>query len=180
MEQRTPSQTIGPFFGIAIPRQGEELVVPAGTPGAFWLRGRVTDGEGTPVTDALVETWQAAPNGEFAGPATPDGFRGLGRSATDAEGRYAIHTVKPGVVAGADGGTQAPHIDVAVFARGLLRHLVTRIYFADEAAANERDAILRSIADPAARATLLAEPTDDGYAFDIRLQGDGETVFFEL
>ena len=180
MEPRTPSQTIGPFFGVAIPRDGEELVVPPGTRGAFWIRGRVTDGAGSPVPDALVETWQAGPDGAFAGPTPAAGFRGLGRAATDVDGRFAIHTVKPGPVAGADGRDQAPHIDVAIFARGLLRHVVTRIYFADEATANAGDAVLSSIADPAARATLLAERVDDGYAFDIRLQGDGETVFFEL
>src|SRR6266496_5791230 len=92
---RTPSQTVGPFFAIAIPRVGDELVVPPGTPDGFWLRGRVTDGAGQPVPDALIETWQLGPRGELP-PDAPAGFRGLGRSATDPDGRYAVFTIKPG------------------------------------------------------------------------------------
>lgn len=176
---RTPSQTIGPFFAIAMPRPGEEFVVPAGHTDGFWLRGRVTDGGGDPVPDAMVETWQAGPDGRFAGEVDSQ-FRGLGRAATDADGRYAIFTLKPGQVPGAEGSLQAPHIDVAVFARGLLRHLVTRVYFADEAEANARDPVLALVADPTARATLVAERSEDGYVFDIRLQGEGETAFFEI
>jgi protocatechuate 3,4-dioxygenase alpha subunit len=170
---RTPSQTIGPFFAVAIPRRGEERAVPADTPGAFWLRGRVTDGAGEPVPDGLVETWQAADDSVL-----PAG-RGLGRAATDAEGQFAIFTTKPGAVAGPTSDPQAPHLEMVVFARGLLRHLVTRVYFADEVEANASDPVLQAIADPAARATLIAAKLDDGYRFDIRLQGDGETVFFE-
>jgi len=163
--QRTPSQTIGPFFAIAIPRPGEEFVVPAGTASAFWIRGRLLDGAGEPVPDGLIETWQAG--------------GAIGRSATDAEGRYAIFTTKPSAADGSEGARTAPHIDVLVFARGLLRHVVTRVYFPDEAEANDRDAVLQTIADVSARATLIAARGDDGYVFDIRLQGDSETVFFD-
>lgn len=176
---RTPSQTVGPYFAIAIPVPGEEFVVSAGHADGFWLRGRVTDGGGDPVPDAMVETWQAGPDGRFAD-VSESGFGGLGRAATDADGRYAIFTVKPGAVPGADGARQAPHIDVAVFARGLIRHLVTRIYFDDEADANARDPVLARVLAPDARATLVAERSEDGYVFDIRLQGDRETTFFEL
>jgi protocatechuate 3,4-dioxygenase, alpha subunit len=178
---RTPSQTIGPFFAVAVPRPEERLVVPPGTAGAFWIRGRVTDGAGDPATDALIETWQADAEGGFARPREGDpGFRGLGRSATDAQGEYEIHTVKPGRVAGPRGEPQAPHIDVSIFARGLLTRLVTRIYFQDEAEANAIDSALAAISDAEARATLIASSTADGYRFDIRLQGDGETCFFDV
>jgi protocatechuate 3,4-dioxygenase alpha subunit len=176
---RTPSQTVGPYFSIAIPQPGEDHVVPEETPGAFWIRGRMTDGAGDPVPDGLVETWQADPAGRFPGDGAAGPFRGFGRGATDDHGRYAVLTVKPGAVPTADGRPQAPHINVLVFARGLLKPLVTRIYFPDEAEANERDPGLSSI-DPLARATLIAAPTADGFRFDIRLQGDGETAFFEL
>jgi protocatechuate 3,4-dioxygenase, alpha subunit len=167
--RRTPSQTVGPFFHIGMPRPGDELAVPGETPGAFWLRGRVVDGAGDPVADAVIETWQPGSNGS-----------GFGRSATDEHGRYAVFTTKPLPAENAGGSADAPHLEVIVFARGLLRHLVTRVYFADEAAANERDSVLTSIADPARRATLIAARGDDGYVFDIRLQGEGETVFFDV
>jgi protocatechuate 3,4-dioxygenase alpha subunit len=176
---RTPSQTIGPFFAVAIPRSGEEFVIPKGTPGGIWLRGRVTDGAGDPVPDAMIETWQAGPDGRFADePDSP--FHGFGRSATDADGWYAIFTLKPGRVTDPEGARQAPHVDVVVFARGLTRHLVTRVYFEDEAEANATDPVLASVPDPEARATLVAERSEDGYVFDIRLQGEGETAFFEI
>jgi protocatechuate 3,4-dioxygenase alpha subunit len=178
---RTPSQTIGPFFAVAVPRPRERFVVPAGTPGAFWVRGRVTDGVGDLVTDALIETWQAGADGGFARPGDDDaGFRGFGRSATDTNGEYEIHTVKPGRVPGPEGQPQAPHIDVSIFARGLLKRLVTRVYFPDEAEANAIDPALAAVPDAGARATLIAERTADGYRFDIRLQGDGETCFFDV
>lgn len=184
--QATASQTVGPYFAIGLTWEDGAYVVPLGTTGAFWLRGRVLDGEGAPVSDALVETWQAAPNGHFDHPADPGraaarGFRGLGRSPTDADGSYAIHTVMPGrVAAGRHGGLQARHIDVSVFARGLLKHVVTRLYLPEELAALASDPVLSGITDPEARRTLIARPDDDGYRFDIRLQGDGETVFFRV
>jgi protocatechuate 3,4-dioxygenase alpha subunit len=156
------------------------MVVPDGTEGAFWIRGRLTDGAGDPVPDGLVETWQADPAGSFPEVGRPanTAFRGFGRCSTDDDGRFAILTVRPGPVAGPDGRPQAPHVDVAVFARGLLKQVVTRMYFPDDAA-NADDEWLSSIPDDR-RASLVAVPTDDGYRFDIRLQGDDETAFFDL
>ena len=181
--ERTPSQTVGPYLALGLPWDDGPDVVADVTPGAFWIRGRVLDGRGDAVPDALVETWQADAAGRFAHPADDGGrgtsFRGFGRSATDADGRWGVRTVKPGPVAGVDGRPQAPHIDVSVFSRGLLTRLVTRIYFADEASANASDGVLGSIADETRRATLIATPSSDGYVFDIRLQGAGETVFFD-
>jgi len=181
---RTPSQTVGPFFALGLPWPDGPYVVPEGTAGAIWLRGTILDGEGGPVPDSMVETWQADADGRFDHPddirGTGGGFRGFGRDCADADGRYAILTVKPGVVPAANGAPQAPHIDVSVFARGLLKRAITRIYFADEAEANARDPLLTRVLDPDARSTLIAEPTDDGFRFDIRLQGERETVFFEL
>jgi protocatechuate 3,4-dioxygenase alpha subunit len=107
-------------------------------------------------------------------------WRGFGRCGTDGSGRYAIWTVKPGPVPAPRGGSQAPHLAVAVFARGLLHGLLTRVYFADEGAANGLDPVLTSVADPAARETLVAAVTDDGYRFDIWLQGEHETAFFRV
>jgi protocatechuate 3,4-dioxygenase alpha subunit len=180
----TPSQTIGPFFSHALPWTDGPYVVPEGTQGAIWLRGTVSDGAGQPVPDALVETWQADPDGRFDHPDDPRGavagFRGFGRCPTDASGGWAILTRKPGAVPGPDGTTQAPHVDLSVFARGLLNRVVTRLYFPDEVEANAADPVLAGIADPDPRATLVAEATSDGYRFDVRLQGDRETVFFAI
>ena len=180
---RTPSQTIGPYFGFALPWPDGPNVVAQGTAGAIRLAGRVTDGAGAAVPDALIEIWQAGPDGHFDHPDDPGrkpGFRGFGRCPTDADGRFEFLTIKPGPVPGPDGVRQAPHVEVSVFARGLLKRLVTRIYFGDEAEANARDPILALVADPAERATLIAARAADGYNFDIRLQGDGETVFFDF
>jgi protocatechuate 3,4-dioxygenase, alpha subunit len=186
-ESSTPSQTVGPFFSIGLSWPDGPFAVPEGTPGAVWLRGRVVDGAGEPVPDALVETWQADPDGRFDHPDDPrgratrsDGFRGFGRSGTDAGGRFAILTLKPGPLPGPDGdGAQAPHVDVSVFARGLLQRLVTRVYFPDEETANAADPVL-ALLDGGARVTLIAARTDDGYRFDIQLQGDGETAFLDV
>ena len=181
--QITPSQTVGPYFAIGMTWEDGPYVVSEGTDGAIRIRGRVTDGEGRPVPDAVIETWQADADGRFDHPDDPRGpaagFRGFGRCGTDGDGGYAILTVKPGPVPGPGGTTQAPHIDVSVFARGLLNRCVTRIYFADEADANASDPVLSSV--PAERrGTLVAEPTDDGYRFDVRLQGERETAFFAI
>ena len=165
----TPSQTVGPFFAIELPYADGPYVVTEGTPGAVWLRGRVFDGAGEPVPDALVESWQADPAGAFGG-----AFRGFGRSGTDAEGRWAILTLKPGPIP-----PQAPHVDLAVFARGLLHRVVTRLYFADEEQANAADPVLAGL-DEQARATLVARPVDGGHELDIHLQGPHETTFFAL
>lgn len=166
MPGATPSQTVGPFFAIGLPWPDGPYVVEAGAEGAIRLHGRVFDGEGAPVPDALVETWQADPGGRFDA-----GFRGFGRCPTDAEGGWEIVTLKPGSVDG-----QAPHVAVSVFARGLLRRVVTRIYFPDEPEANAADPVLAGL-EPAQRATLLAAP--DG-RFDVHLQGAHETAFFRF
>ena len=182
----TPSQTIGPFFAVGLCWPDGPDVVADGIPGAVRISGRVLDGAGNPVADALVETWQANPQGRFAhpddprGPAGGSGFRGFGRSATDAEGRWAIRTRKPGPLPAPDGGTEAPHLDVSVFARGLLGRVVTRIYFPDEAEANAADPVLCSIPDQEARARLVAVAEGDGLRFDIHLQGERETPFLAI
>jgi protocatechuate 3,4-dioxygenase alpha subunit len=180
----TPSQTVGPFFAIGLPWPDGPFVVEEGTPDAIWIEGVVLDGAGDPVPDALVETWQADPDGRFNHPDDPRGaagdFRGFGRSAADDDGRWGVLTLKPGPVPGPDGTTQAPHIDVSIFARGLLNRVVTRIYFADEEQLNAEDPLLNTLDDDAQRATLLAQPAEGGYRIDFRLQGEGETVFFAI
>ena len=174
----TPSQTAGPFLSIGLSWPDGPHVVPPGTPGAFWVRGRVLDATGEAVTDALVETWQADPNGRFPGRRPAGDFRGFGRSET-LDGEYAILTVKPGAVPGGDGRPQAPHLAVSVLARGLLDRLVTRLYFADEEPANASDSVLTGLSEDA-RGTLLARPSPDGYRLDLVLQGSDETVFFSV
>lgn len=182
----TPSQTVGPFLHIGLSWDDGPMAVDDGTPGAIWLRGRVTDGNGDAVLDGLVETWQADPEGRFAHPDDPrgavgrdDGFRGFARCPTGPDGEWAICTLKPGPAPTREGAAQAPHVDVSLFARGLLDRVVTRIYFADEAGANDSDPVLASLPEHR-RGTLVAPPTRDGYRFDIRLQGEAETVFFDL
>jgi protocatechuate 3,4-dioxygenase alpha subunit len=194
----TPSQTIGPFLAIGLPWPDGPFVVPEGTPGAITISGVVLDGAGEPVPDALIETWQAAPDGSFAHPDDPrgpgaawrpgagagSGFRGFGRCPTDAGGRYRIITLRPGALPGPGGRTEAPHLDVSVFARGLLDRVVTRIYFPDETVANAADPVLAAITAGDRRATLIAvaEPGagPGTFRFDIRLQGGRETVFLDV
>jgi protocatechuate 3,4-dioxygenase, alpha subunit len=181
----TPSQTIGPFFAVGLLWADGPEVVGEGTPGATLLTGRVVDGAGAPVGDALVETWQADPDGRFDHPDDPRGpaaagFRAFGRCPTDALGRWAIRTVKPGPLPTAGGGIEAPHINVSVFARGLLDRLVTRVYFPDEPEANAADPLLAGIQDPRARASLIAVADGDELRFDIHLQGPHETTFLAL
>jgi protocatechuate 3,4-dioxygenase, alpha subunit len=185
----TPSQTVGPYLGIGLPWADGPFAVTPDSPGAIRVTGRVLDGEGTPLPDAVVETWQADPDGRFDHPDDPRGaakpaaagFRGFGRSLTDGEGRYEIVTLRPGPLPAPEGGTEAPHLDVSVLARGMLDRVVTRIYFSDETDANAADPVLASIADPSRRATLIAEAGPDGtFQFDVRLQGEGETVFFDV
>ena len=187
----TPSQTVGPFLAIGLPWPDGPFVVPEGTERAITITGRVLDGAGEPVPDALVETWQADPAGRFSHPDDPRGvpgapgpaFRGFGRCPTGADGSYRIVTLKPGPLPCPGGGTEAPHLDVSVFARGLLDRVVTRIYFPDEAGANAADPVLASIGNPDRAATLVAR-ADPGVAgqlrFDIHLQGEHETVFFDV
>jgi protocatechuate 3,4-dioxygenase alpha subunit len=184
--ETTPSQTVGPYFAIGLPWDLGPEAVPAGTPGAIRITGHVYDGAGTPVPDFLLETWQADPEGHFAdahgygGRSELAGFRGFARyGLEEGDGSYEIVTVKPGPVPGPGGKPQAPHVDVSVFARGMLNRCVTRIYFADEPEANAADPVLARV--PAQRrATLIAQPTDNGYTLDIRIQGEGETVFFAI
>ena len=180
--QVTPSQTIGPFFSIGLTWDDGPFAVPEGTGGAFWIRGRVTDGDGEPVPDAVIETWQADPDGRYSHPDDPraDGgdFRGFARAPTDRDGTFAIHTVKPGPVPGAGGATQAPHLAMSVFARGLLNRVATRLYF-DGDPANAEDPVLKMV-DPARRSTLLARQDDKGWwRLPIHLGGPNETVFFD-
>ena len=181
--QLTPSQTVGPYYSIGLTWPDGPYVVPEGTPGAIWIRGCVFDGNGEPVPDALVEGWQADPEGRFNHPDDPRGrsdFRGFARAPTDREGRFGILTLKPGPVPGPDGTMQAPHVDLSVFARGLLNRVVTRVYFGDEEEANAADPILQSVPEER-RSTLIATPAPaDGYRFDVRLQGEDETVFFAV
>jgi protocatechuate 3,4-dioxygenase alpha subunit len=182
----TPSQTVGPFFHIGLPDIGPELVSPD-DPHAIRLVGTVYDGEEEPVVDAMVELWQANRAGRYAHPddtreqlPLEDGFGGFARCGTDDEGGFRFVTVKPGVVPGPGGMPQAPHIQVSLFARGLLKRVATRIYFPDEAEANEADPVLSAIADPEERATLVARQGDGALRFDIHLQGDRQTVFFAV
>jgi protocatechuate 3,4-dioxygenase alpha subunit len=186
----TPSQTVGPFLAIELPWPDGSLVVPAASAGAIVITGTVLDGAGRPLPDALIETWQADPDSRFDHPDDPRGaaapavagFRGFGRSATDADGCYQIVTLRPGPLPAPGGGTEAPHLNVSVFARGLLDRVVTRIYLADEAEANAADPALSAV-EPSRRETLIAQPADGGpgeFRFDIHLQGDRETVFFDV
>lgn len=187
----TPSQTVGPFFAYALTPSGRyalaDLVTndlttddAAGT--RIRIEGRVLDGDGAPVTDAMIEMWQADRDGRYAGSdavLSNASFRGFGRSATDHEGRFAFVTVKPGRVPGPAGNPQAPHINLGVFARGVLRRMFTRLYFEDEGDANRDDPILALVPETA-RHTLVARcGSETLYSFDIRLQGSDETVFFE-
>jgi protocatechuate 3,4-dioxygenase alpha subunit len=161
----TPAQTVGPYFSIGLPWDDGPEVVPDGD---VWIRGVILDGGREPIPDALVETWQADPSGSYAA----EGFRGFGRAPTNERGEYAIRTVKPGAA-----GDQAPHIAVALFARGLLHRVMTRIYFPEDA--HEGDPVLSGLSE-AERTTLIAVREEDGYRFDVRLQGPDETVFFDL
>jgi protocatechuate 3,4-dioxygenase alpha subunit len=167
----TPSQTVGPFFSIgmrtvdiAIEPDGERLII----------QGRVLDGDGNAVNDAVIETWQADSAGHYADHSS----RGWGRTVTDSSGRFRFSTTKPGRLAGVGDVVYAPHIAVTIFARGLLRHLVTRIYFPDEPS-NASDHILGSVPDER-RATLIARAAGlNSFEWNIILQGKDETVFFE-
>ncbi len=175
----TPSQTIGPFFHEGMKWRGGGTLFTAGTPGrVVRIAGLVTDGDGQPVPDALLEFWQADASGNFGAP-TEGACAGFGRVMTDDRGRYEIETRVPGAVPGADLKKQAPHIVVLVLARGLLHQLLTRVYFEGEEA-NAGDAVLASCG--ARSETLLAKRTpgaDDAYVWDLSLQGPNETVFFE-
>jgi protocatechuate 3,4-dioxygenase alpha subunit len=192
----TPSQTVGPFFayGLTPNRKYDwkdtftnDLVTPDASGERIRIAGRVFDGDGKPIVDSMLEIWQADAQGRYASPADKRApanasFKGFGRVGTDADGGFRFDTIKPGAVPGPDDRMQAPHVLLAIFARGMLRQSYTRIYFSDEAA-NADDPIL-ALVPAQRRATLIASRAiEDGhpvYTFDIHMQGDDETVFFEV
>jgi len=178
----TPSQTIGPFFHDALLERGLTRLVAPDHPGAIKITGFVYDGAGEPVTDAMVEISQERPGGHQEDPnALEGGFSGWGRSGTTDGGRFSFVSLKPAPAPTPDGSLQAPHVNVVVFARGLLRQAVTRMYFPDEGEANAADPVLLSIGDRALRGTLVAREEGRGsYRFDVRLQGENQTAFFEF
>ncbi|MGG5817677.1 protocatechuate 3,4-dioxygenase subunit alpha [Falsiroseomonas sp. HW251] len=198
----TPSQTAGPYVHIGlIPKQagfdifennlGETMVTPATKGERIRIEGRIYDGTGALVRDAMVEVWQANAAGSYGHPADRQGksadpaFRGWGRTGTHFEtGVWGFDTIKPGAVAGRAGRPMAPHVTLWITARGINTGLWTRMYFGDEEAANAADPVLNIIEQPARRQTLVArKEMRDGrpvHVFDIRLQGEGETVFFDL
>jgi protocatechuate 3,4-dioxygenase alpha subunit len=193
--KQTPSQTVGPFFaiGLTAPQYGyphsaiaSDDLADESVPGErIEIIGQVFDGGGVEVTDALIEIWQADSDGRYAHPAdglpANENFRGFGRcgTGTEAQNGFRFRTVKPGSV----DGVQAPHINVIILMRGILTHAYTRLYFSDEAAANARDPVLLTVPEDR-RATLLARRDESSstprYRFDIRMQGDDETVFFDV
>jgi protocatechuate 3,4-dioxygenase, alpha subunit len=193
MMVQSPSQTVGPYFALGLLREGDtvftNVLVSGKTEGErIRIEGCVTDGEGHPIEDALIEIWQANHHGRYHHPLDEQdkpldpAFMGHGRTATDTDGNYWFETIKPGALPGLKDTMQAPHINVIVFARGMLSHAFTRIYFADEAA-NQTDPVLTSIDDEARRKTLIAgRGTAEGkviYRFDVHLQGENETAFFD-
>jgi protocatechuate 3,4-dioxygenase alpha subunit len=190
MMQQTPSQTVGPFYAIGLTRQAMNVMATESTQGGrIHIEGQVFDGDGAAIPDVMVEIWQANTYGRYNHPDDKQEkpldptFTGWGRSGTDDKCFYSFDTIKPGSVPGNDDSVQAPHINVTIFARGMLVHAFTRIYFSDEPA-NANDPVLSSIKNKKRRATLIASrgERDDKvvYRFDIRLQGDNETVFFDM
>jgi len=204
MSDITPSQTVGPFFAYGLTPKGrsewdpngsyswketvgDNLVTPDASGEKIHIQGRITDGDGQPINDAMIEIWQADSQGRYAHPRdnralTNTQFKGFGRSATDKNGVYGFDTVKPGSVPGPNGKQQAPHIVVCIFSRGMLRQIYTRLYFSDENA-NDIDPIL-ALVPAERRGTLIAHKETRGgqtaYRFDIRVQGKDETVFFDI
>ncbi|MFD3652851.1 protocatechuate 3,4-dioxygenase subunit alpha [Streptomyces sp. NPDC058620] len=186
----TPSHTVGPFYGYALPFPGGGDIAPAGHPDTITLHGDVRDGAGHPVPDALLEFWGPGPDGELpqrggslrrepvtGGFLGRDGvtFTGFGRVPTDADGRWTVRTLRPGAR-----GANAPYLGVCVFARGLTHHLFTRVYLPEPADALSADPLLAGLS-PERRATLVSTAEPHGrYRFDIRLQGESETVFLEF
>jgi protocatechuate 3,4-dioxygenase alpha subunit len=192
----TPSQTVGPYFKYGLTPNGDyawndaftnDLITPDVSGERIRIEGTVFDGDGAAVQDCMLEIWQADSRGRFSdlqNTRTPPNanFKGFGRCGTDPDGRFSFETIKPGPALDSDGKLQSPHILIAVFARGMLLHLYSRIYFEDEAA-NASDAVL-SLVPADRRATLIASREQTAgatiYHFDIRLQGDRETVFFDI
>ena len=184
----TPSQTVGPFFHVGLARaEWADLTADNPIGERVTIDGRVLDGDGLPIPDAMIEIWQANAAGRYAHPEDRHEdkpldpcFRGFGRVATDAEGRFHIKTIRPGAVPGRGNALQAPHLNLAVFARGLLKQLYTRVYFEGDAA-NAADPLLLSIDDRTARRTLIAAVAGPGaFRFDVVLQGENETVFLDI
>ncbi|PRZ42477.1 protocatechuate 3,4-dioxygenase alpha subunit [Antricoccus suffuscus] len=185
----TPSQTVGPFLHIALTWEDGNLVVPRDFPDAIRIVGTLYDGAESQIPDGLIETWQADPEGRFDHPddlrgekEPPEGFIAFGRATTLDGGHFEIVTAKPGPLPAGGGEIEAPHLNVSVFARGMLDRVVTRIYFSDEPEANAVDPVLNSV-DPERRSRLIAEASAKDpatYLFDIYLQGEHESVFFEL
>ena len=157
---KTPSQTVGPYYAIGLSRRPDNELVPPSDPSSLRLIGRLLDGEGMGI-DGMIEVWDAT-GGRW------------GRSGTDSEGMFQFSVAKPDAFPG-----EAPRLDVWVFARGLLKHQLTRVYFPDEAEANAADPVLSSLSEEE-RATLVAEPEEGALRFDIRMQGEGATVFFAV
>lgn len=198
--KETPSQTAGPYVHIGMTPNWAEIrgvydadpgvtMVSADTPGErIIVSGRIIDGAGNPVSDAVVELWQADASGSYGPPPKANAmarpaFSGWGRQPTDGHGEFRFETIKPGPVRGPDGQPMAPHVALWIVARGINIGLQTRIYFADEEEANARDFVLNRIPDPKRRATLIARKEDGAvprYCLDIHLQGDCETVFFDM
>jgi len=191
---QTPSQTVGPYFTMRLSAEGENVLTTPETLGErIRIEGQVLDGDRKHIEDALIELWQADSAGRYHHPSdgrddvAPDpAFSGFGRCASDFQtGTYSFLTVKPGPVPHPNGVTQAPHISITVQARGMLNPTFTRVYFDDEAAANAADPVLQSVPEDR-RSTLIAErqlDTDSPvptFRFDIRYQGDDETVFFDV
>jgi protocatechuate 3,4-dioxygenase alpha subunit len=185
--QASTSQTVGPFFVIGCTWLNRSEIAGEGVAGErVTIDGRVVDGDSKPVADALLEIWQANSQGKYAHPddtqnkPTEPNFQGFGRVPTDDDGKFRFTSIKPGPVPGLDGKPQAPHLAVSVFARGLLRRLVTRIYFPGESG-NSEDYVL-NLVEPERRGTLIAKKTamPGSLEWNVVLQGDGETVFFDV
>jgi protocatechuate 3,4-dioxygenase, alpha subunit len=204
MSEITPSQTVGPFFAYGLTPDGrcnwkpndnygwketigDDLVTADATGERIRIEGHILDGDGVAINDAMIEIWQADAQGRYASPADrralPNvSFKGHGRSATDKEGRYGFSTIKPGPVPGPNGGTQAPHIVMCIFSRGMLRQVYTRLYFSDEKA-NDGDPILALVPQDRRDTLIATRENRNGeavYRFDIRVQGEDETVFFDI
>jgi protocatechuate 3,4-dioxygenase, alpha subunit len=185
--QASTSQTVGPFFVIGCTWLNQNEIAREGVAGErVTIEGRVVDGDSKPVPDAMLEIWQANSQGKYAHPDDTQNkpselnFQGFGRIPTDDDGKFRFTTIKPGPVPGPDGKLQAPHLAVSVFMRGLLRRLVTRIYFPDESE-NSQDYVL-NLVEPERRGTLIAKKTASlgALEWNLVLQGDGETVFFDV
>jgi protocatechuate 3,4-dioxygenase alpha subunit len=187
----TPSQTVGPYVHIGLTWDDGEKMVPEDTPGAVDVTFTVIDGAGHLIKDAMIEIWQADENGIYPSPlderagtdAGRDGFRGLGRGMVPDSGELTFRTVRPGAVPAPDGGMEAPHLNVGVFARGMLERLYTRLYFPEEVERNGVDPVLSSVPETR-RSLLVASATEDGnYRMDVVMQHedpDHETPFFAL